>query len=102
MRSKYMKIVKNFVLNFMSYALPTFFLQFVVQPIIARRLGSEANGQYLALMSLNYYIIAVTASVLNTVRMLQNEKYKQNKLVGDFNIFYLAYVLIVMILFPLG
>ena len=45
------EIIKNIVLNFFSYALPTFVLQFVVQPIIARKLGADLNGQYLTLMS---------------------------------------------------
>jgi hypothetical protein len=73
------EIFKNLILNFFSYALPTVVLQFVVQPIIARKLGADLNGQYLTLMSLNYFMIGITAAVLNTVRMLQNEKYEQQK-----------------------
>lgn len=102
MRTKQGEIAQNFVLNFLSYALPTAVLQFVVQPIIAKKIGSEANGQYLTLMSLNYFVIAITASVLNTVRMLQNEKYEKNKIVGDFNLFFLFYILIIVAFFPLG
>lgn len=96
------EVIKNFVLNFLSYALPTLVLQFVVQPIIAKKLGSEANGQYLTLMSLNYFVIAVTANVLNTVRMLQDKKYKAKNIEGDFNFFFLIYSIIIVISFPLG
>ena len=96
------EVIKNFILNALSYALPTLVLQFVVQPIIARRIGGEANGQYLTLMSLNYFIIAITANVLNTVRMLQDAKYKEQKIVGDFNFFFLLYSIIIVICFPLG
>ena len=102
MNTKKTVVIKNFALNFMSYALPTIVLQFVVQPIIARKIGGEANGQYLTLMSLNYFLIAITATVLNTVRMLQDEKYRDNNLAGDFNIFYLQYVAVILIVLPLG
>ena len=82
-------IIKNLCLSFLSYAMPTVVLQFVIQPLIASRLGGELNGQYLTLMSLNYFVIGITASVLNTVRMLQQEEYGKKSLVGDFNVFFL-------------
>ena len=96
------EILKNLVLNFFSYALPTVVLQFVVQPIIARKLGADLNGQYLTLMSLNFLMIGITAAVLNTVRMLQNEKYEQLNVVGDFNLIFLIYALVLIVVMPLG
>ena len=95
-------VAKNLVLNFASYALPTVVLQFVVQPIIARRLGVDLNGQYLTLMSLNYFLIGVTAAVLNTVRMLQEEEYQKKGIRGDFNFFFLIYALILAVIMPIG
>ena len=94
--------VKNFVYNFLSSALPTVILQFVVQPVLARYLGSETFGQYLTLMSLNFFIIAVTSAVLNTVRMLQDEEYQRLSIKGDFNIFLVAYAIIVSVVMPIG
>lgn len=82
--------------------MPTVVLQFVIQPLIASRLGGELNGQYLTLMSLNYFVIGITASVLNTVRMLQQEEYGKKSLVGDFNVFFLIYAVIISIAMPVG
>ncbi len=101
-KSSVYEMIRNFIMNFFSYALPTFVLQFAVQPIIASRIGSEANGQYLTLMSLNYFMIAVTAAVLNTVRMLQDQKYRDRNLVGDFNIFFVFYAVLLAVIMPLG
>lgn len=96
------EIVKNLILSFFSYALPTVVLQFVVQPIIAARLGAELNGQYLTLMSLNFFIISITASVLNTVRMLQDAEYKKRNVSGDFNVFFLLYAIFIVVALPIG
>lgn len=95
-------VIKNFILNFLSFALPTVVLQFVVQPLIAAKLGGDLNGQYLTLMSLNFFLIGISATVLNTIRMLQNEKYEKNNVVGDFNIIFLFYALLLILIMPLG
>ncbi|MBE6916676.1 MAG: hypothetical protein E7470_02050 [Ruminococcaceae bacterium] len=93
-------VIKNLFFSFFSYAMPLAVLQFVIQPIIAKKLGAELNGQYLTLMSANYFLIGITAAVLNTVRMLQHEKYRQGNYVGDFNIFFSAYVIVILIVMP--
>jgi len=102
MYNKIKEIIKNLALSFFSYALPTAVLQFVVQPLLAGYLGSELNGQYLTLMSLNYFTIGVTAGVLNTVRMLRNEEYEKAGVRGDFNVFMLIYAAIVIVVMPVG
>lgn len=94
--------IKNFMYNFLSSAFPTVVLQFIVQPIIAKHLGSEEFGQYLTLMSLNFFIVGITASVLNTVRMLQNKEYEERKIRGDFNIVFLIYAVIITFVLPEG
>ena len=97
-----LNFVKNFIYNFLSSALPTVVLQFVIQPILARHLGSDIFGQYLTLMSLNFFIIAVTSAVLNTVRMLQDGEYRKLSIKGDFNLFLIVYAIIVTIVMPVG
>ncbi len=101
MRSSIKSVIKNLLFSFCSYALPLATLQFVIQPIIASRLGAELNGQFLTLMSINYFLIGITATVLNTVRMLQHEKYEKQGYVGDFNIYFSAYALILLVFMPL-
>ena len=91
MRSSIKGVIKNLLFSFFSYALPLAVLQFVIQPIVAKKLGAELNGQYLTLMSANYFLVGITASVLNTVRMLQHDLYQKENCVGDFNIFFLIF-----------
>lgn len=102
MKNSFKDIIKNLFLSFLSYAMPTVVLQFVIQPIMAAMLGAEANGQYLTLMSLNYFVIGITATVLNTVRMLQDEEYKKKGLVGDFNVFFVGYAVLLAVVMPIG
>lgn len=103
MKKSFIKdILKNLFLSFFSFALPTVVLQFLVQPIIAKELGGEINGQYLTLISFNFFIIGLTASVLNMVRMLQNSKYQEEKLCGDFNIFFVFYIFLLLFILPIG
>ena len=76
----------QFIQNTLAYALPVFFQQFIVYPLMANKLGEEANGQFLALIALNYFTINITISVLVNVRLLRNRKYEEEKHKGDFNL----------------
>ena len=93
-------IAQNLLYSFISFAMPTAILQFLIQPLIAKSLGAELNGQYLAIMSFHYFMIGITATVLNNVRLLQQKKYDEQNLCGDFNIFFLIYVVIAVIVVP--
>lgn len=84
-------IIKKFAENTLAYAIPVLVQQFVLYPLIARKLGSDANGLFLSLLALNYFVINITAGVLVNTRLLQNEKYKQEGMVGDFNFLLLLF-----------
>lgn len=85
------EIIKKFAENTLAYVIPVLVQQFVLYPLIARKLGSDANGLFLSLLALNYFVINITAGVLVNTRLLQNEKYKQKGLVGDFNFLLLLF-----------
>lgn len=102
MRTSIKDLLKNLLFSFCSYALPLAVLQFIVQPIIANILGPELNGQFLTLMSINYFLIGITASVLNTVRMLQHNEYKEKNYIGDFNIFFIIYTVFFTVAMPIS
>lgn len=84
----------QFIENTMAYALPVFFQQFIVYPLMANKLGAEANGQFLAAIALNYFVINITATVLVNVRLLKSKKYEEAGLKGDFNIFLLFFAVV--------
>lgn len=86
------KIVQ-FVQNTIAYALPVIMQQFFIYPLMAKKLGAEKNGLFLSLLALNYFITNITASVLVNTRLLQNEKYKREKEVGDYNVFLIIFAI---------
>ncbi len=96
------EVIKNLMYSFTSFAMPTAVLQFLIQPLLARELGAEMNGQYLTIMSFHYFMVGITATVLNHVRLLQQEEYEKKKLRGDFNIFLLIYAFVAIIAVPLS
>ena len=102
MKSKTTDFLKNIGYSFLSFALPTIVLQLIIQPAIANKIGAELNGQYLTLMSFNFFLIGITASVLNTVRLLQNGKYETYRYKGDFNGIYLFYVIFLLLTMPIA
>ena len=72
--------------NLMAYALPVAVLQFIIQPLIANKLGEEKNGLFLTVMALNYFMTSVTAGIITQTRLLQNEKYEKEGLKGDYSL----------------
>ena len=89
--NRFREITKKFFENTLAYAIPVLIQQFILYPLIARKLGADANGLFLSLLALNYFVINITATVLVNTRLLQNEKYNQQGLVGDFNFLLLLF-----------
>ena len=85
------KVLLQFVENTLAYALPVFFQQFIVYPLMANKLGAEANGLFLAAIALNYFVINITATILANVRLLKSKQYEQQNQRGDFNIFLVVF-----------
>lgn len=78
----------------MAYALPVFFQQFIVYPLIASKLGAELNGRFQVALALNYFAISITVTILVNVRLLNQKKYDAAGVKGDFNIFLLIFAAI--------
>lgn len=77
-------IAVNFLNNTLAYAIPVFLLQFLIQPVLASKLGSELNGFFLTILAINYFFVYCTSGILHQTRLLENEKYKALGLHGDF------------------
>lgn len=94
MKRNWRSLVAGFIQNTVAYALPVFLQQFVVYPLMASKLGVEANGQFLALIALNYFVIGITVSVLSSVRLLRHTEYADIQEKGDFNLLLLVFAVI--------
>lgn len=94
------RMLGNFVKNIVSYAIPVAILQFVIQPLIAIKLGPEKNGLYLTIIALVYFLTSTTSAMLAQVRLLKNSEYKEKDIEGDFNVLLLVFSgVIVLVLF---
>lgn len=89
-----LKIIVQFLENALAYALPVFFQQFIVYPLMASKLGAEANGYFLASIALYYFMINITATVLVNVRLLKSKDYETQGIRGDFNVLLLFFAIL--------
>jgi len=87
-------LITGFIQNTAAYALPVFLQQFVVYPLMASKLGAEANGQFLTLIAMNYFVINITVSVLSSIRLLRHAEYAERQEKGDFNLLLLIFAVI--------
>jgi O-antigen/teichoic acid export membrane protein len=80
------KIIKDVLLNIVATALPIIILQLIIQPIVAKRVGSESYGLMLTLIGVFQIGRGVFGNSLNNIRLLSDRQYREAQLVGDFNI----------------
>lgn len=100
------KFLLDSFINIISTALPLLVLQLITLPIVGSTLGSGNFGVVITTVSIFTVISFPLGNVLNNVRLLRDEKYKQKKLSGDYNylllgssIFSSLMMLVVSILF---
>lgn len=78
---KYLKsnkrLIVDFFYSFVAYALPTFALQFIIQPIIARMTDADTNGLFISLFSVVKLCVSVLIIPLTNLRLLNKESGKR-------------------------
>ena len=80
------KIVFDMFLNIVATAIPTFVLQLIILPLISGKMESQNYGLLVTILALLNIVPSTMGNVLNNIRLLYDEKYKDSKLTGDFNI----------------
>ncbi len=79
------KATGDIILNLIATAVPLFVLQFLIQPYVARVIGTEKYGAVLTIISLLNIGMGIFGSPLNNARLIDDQYYKETK--GDYNIF---------------
>lgn len=82
-------LIRQFIYNIMATALPTIVLQLVILPLIAQKLNGDAYGLVLTIIATVMMFAAGIGNVLNNVRMLSDNEYKEKGLTGDFGILFI-------------
>lgn len=96
------KFVIDSLLNIIATSIPLFILQLVALPVVGSILGGEQYGLVVTLISLFTIISLPFGNVLNNIRLLSDEEYKENKITGDFNMLLVASIIISSFLMVLG
>jgi len=82
------RLALDMAINLIGTAFPVFVLQLIVYPFVAQRLSSEAYGGMQSVMSVLYLVAGTLGGSLSTTRLIRESEYKNNHLLGDFNILY--------------
>lgn len=79
------KIFYDFILNILATAIPIFVLQIIIFPHLAAKEGDESYGFIVTIISLLTIGAESIGNSLNNTRLLQEQKYLEKSLKGDFN-----------------
>ncbi|VBB43281.1 conserved membrane hypothetical protein [uncultured Paludibacter sp.] len=89
-KTKIKNVSQDILLNVVANMIPVIILQFLIQPIVANKLGAERNGLFITIIALLRFTVVITGSSLNNTRLLLDKMYKNNNFVGDFNLYLLV------------
>lgn len=88
-KSKY-KILLDFIYNILASFISVGILQLLLYPLLARIFTSNEYGQLLTIMGIINTISSSLGSTLNNTRLIQNTRYLEENITGDFNIILLG------------
>lgn len=93
MFQKKRKIISDFVLNIISNLLPIVIIQLIAFPYFAKKYDDVEYGFIVTFTSMISLIPMSFGDVLNNIRLLRNETYKEEKLEGDFNVILILFAI---------
>lgn len=93
---KYKKRYKDLILNTIAIALPIGVLQLFIYPNLAKDLGNEKYGLLISIYSIWTLVSAALSGALNSIKLVNNNKYSQEKINGDYPIISTRWAFIVM------
>ncbi len=88
------RIIFDMGLNIVAVAIPTLFLQLIILPSLAGHMSDSNYGLLVTLLAMLNVLPATLGNVLNNIRLLQNNRYEEKGLEGDFNLLLLIMAII--------
>lgn len=85
MRNK-KKVILDMLLNIISTAVPTIILQLLILPSIANFVDDNKYGLIVTILAMLNVVPATMGNSLNNIRLVYEERYKENKTKGDFQL----------------
>ena len=80
------KVVFDMALNIVAAAIPTFVLQLLILPNLAKFMSDDNYGLLVTVLAFLNVVPSTTGNVLNNIRLLYNENYIETNNEGDFNV----------------
>lgn len=80
------KVILDMLLNIISTAVPTIILQLLILPSIANFVDENKYGLIVTILAMLNVIPATMGNSLNNIRLVYEERYKENKTKGDFQL----------------
>lgn len=97
-RIKKNDLAVNVVLNTIAAAIPILVLQLVLLPLVAKYMDDNEYGLVVTLLSILNIVPIILGNSLNNIRLLYENKYKENNICGDFPVILLLDLIINVIL----
>lgn len=88
------KIIFDVILNIVASAIPIIILQLIIYPIVANKVGNNEYGLIITLVSMFTLFSFSFGSVLNNIRLLQNNIYIEKGIIGDFNVLLFSSIIV--------
>ncbi len=88
---KIRELSKDVVLNLLAVAVSTGTVQLLLYPIMAKELGPEGYGTMLTIMGVVNLLAISFGNNLCNARILENHKYKEINIKGDFQIYLIIF-----------
>ena len=79
------RVSGDFIITILASVIYTFARQIVVFPLLAARLGEADYGTLLTVAGWANVCTAMIGSSLNNIRLIEDSRYKEQGLLGDFN-----------------
>ncbi|SFH87270.1 lipopolysaccharide biosynthesis protein [Pisciglobus halotolerans] len=102
MKKNIIKRAKNFVkdisLNIISNLMVIGVTQIIINPFLAANFGTNKFGVMLSITGIATIFSSVFGTALNNTRLINDQKYRNNKIKGDFNLLLIIGLLISLII----
>ncbi|MEG0392710.1 MAG: hypothetical protein RR626_08105 [Anaerovoracaceae bacterium] len=83
--------------SFTSMVVPMIVLQLIIYPIVSRRISDDTYGLMITTFSMIMLVAGTFGTEFNNIRLLKENSYKKEGLVGDFNFLLIGYNIISII-----
>lgn len=102
MNVKVNQFKKDITKNIIATLLPVFTIQFIVLPIVSRLYNDNQYGLLLTTIGLISVIVQPLSVSLTNTRLIMNNEYKENNIVGDYNLLLTYYQFILVLSISIG